>query len=157
MANTTAIKIGTGLGDIKFGISREELITLLGDPTETDQFSAVEEEDYVTESWHYDEHEFSVSFDEEDNWRLTTIAISSNEALLNDQVLIGKDKASVIEILKTLSLGEMESEDLSADMDNSELVSFVESSINFWFEDGLLSEIQWGVLWEDEDTPKWPA
>ena len=157
MANIKAVKIGSGLGDIPFGISREKLIDLLGDPTETDQYSAVEDEDYVTESWHYDEHEFSVSFDEEDNWRLTTIAISSDEALLNDTALIGKDKASVIEILKTFNLGEMESEDISADIDNSELLSFVESSINFWFEDGVLSEIQWGVLWEDEDTPKWPV
>jgi len=155
MTNTKDVKIGIGLGDIKFGISREDLISTLGDPTETDQYSPVEDEDYMTESWHYDDHEFSVSFDEEDNWRLTTIAISSPDALINNVTLIGKKKEEVLEILKPLNLGEMEADDELEGIDNNELVSFVESSINFWFEDGVLSEIQWGVLWADEDTPQY--
>jgi len=157
MLNIKDIKVGVGLGDIKFGISREDLIKAVGDPTETDQYSAVEEEDYLTESWHYDEHEFSVSFDEEDNWRLTTVAISSENALLEGNSLIGKNKDEVLSLLKSLNLGEMEDEELLEGMENSQLISFISSSLNFWFEDGVLSEIQWGVLWENEDTPKWPA
>ena len=90
--NISEIKIGTGLGDIKFGISREDLKKIAGEPTEIDTFNASGDEDeYLTESWHYDEQEFSVSFDEEDNWRLTTISTSSENAILGEK-LIGKSK-----------------------------------------------------------------
>ena len=156
MTDIENIKIGIGLGDIKFGVSREELIKKIGDPTEIDQYTPVEDEDYLTESWHYDENELSVSFDEEDNWRLTTIAISSPNSLFHDIKLIGKKKGEVLDLLKDLNLIDPELEKLSDDS-NHLMASFIESSINFWFENDLLSEIQWGVLWEDEDTPKWPS
>ena len=154
--NTSEIKIGTGLGDIKFGMTREELKKIAGEPTEIDTFNASgDEEGYLTESWHYDEQEFSVSFDEEDNWRLTTISSSSENAILGDK-LIGKSVDEVLSILEKMNLGDNELEDLSDETINQKLICFIASSLNLWFEDDLLSEIQWGVLWSDEDTPKWP-
>lgn len=155
--NTKEIKIGTGLGDIKFGITREELKTIAGDPTEVDTFNASGEEDgYLTESWHYDEHEFSVSFDEEDNWRLTTISTSSPECDYKGLKLIGKGLDHVLALLENENLGENELEDLSDENINQKLVCLLPSSLNLWFENDDLTEIQWGVLWSDEDTPKWP-
>ena len=98
--NITDIKIGHGLGDITFGDSKEKIKHLLGEPGEIDTFNASGEEDgYLTEAWHYDDQEFSLSFDEEDNWRLTTISISSPECLYNDQKLIGKSMDEVMKLI----------------------------------------------------------
>lgn len=158
MEDTLTVKIGEGLGNIKFGMSKPELEALMGKPDEADQYNASGEEDgYLTESWHYDELEFSVSFDEEDNWRLTTIATSSPDAKLMNKAMMGLSKEEVLEQLNNSNFGTPETEDLSDDHIQHELVSFMESSLNLWFEDGKLSEIQWGVLWESEDTPKWPS
>ena len=155
--NLKNIKVGFGLGDIPFGCTKEKLKYLIGEPDETDTYNASGEEDgYLTEAWHYDEHEFSVSFDEEDNWKLTTISISSPESLLNDKQLIGKEMDDVLQVVESLDLGENELDDLSDDKVDQKLISFVSSSLNLWFEDNKLSEIQWGVLWSDEDTPSWP-
>jgi len=151
------IKVGVGLGDIKFGISKEDLVKLIGEPTEKDTYNASgEEEGYLTESWHYDEKEFSVSFDEEDNWRLTTIAVSSADFTLNGISVIGSTIDEALDLLKDTDLGDNELEDLSDEIVSQKLISFIDSSLNLWFEDDKLSEIQFGVLWEDEDTPKWP-
>jgi len=151
------IKIGIGLGDIHFGCTKEKLKYLLGEPDEIDTYNASGEEDgYLTESWHYDEYEFSVSFDEEDNWKLTTISISSPNSLFNEVELMGKDMDNVLQILETEDLGENELDDLSDDKIDQKLISFLAASLNLWFENGTLSEIQWGVLWSDEDTPSWP-
>ena len=148
------IKIGIGLGEIKFGCSREELKRIAGEPTEIDTYNASGEEDgYLTESWQYDEDEFSVSFDEEDNWRLTTIAVSSPEFKINSKKIIGLSMNKVLQALENENLGDNELEDLS---DNHKLISFINTSLNLWFENNQLSEIQWGVLWNDEDTPAWP-
>jgi hypothetical protein len=155
--NTTDIKIGHGLGDITFGDTKEKIKHLLGEPSEIDTFNASgEEEGYLTEAWHYDDREFSLSFDEEDNWRLTTISVSSNESKYNADNLIGKSMEEVMKIMDTNDLGENEMDDLSDEGVDQKLVSFLRASLNLWFEDGDLSEIQWGVLWSNEDTPSWP-
>jgi hypothetical protein len=151
------IKIGVGLGDIKFGCYKEDLIQLIGEPTEKDTYNASGEEDgYLTESWHYDEQEFSVSFDEEDNWRLTTIAVSAPDFTINDKKIIGLSIDAALTELESSDLGDNDLEDLSDDIVSQKLISFIDSSLNLWFEDDELSEIQFGILWEDEDTPKWP-
>ena len=155
--NITDVKIGQGLGDIQFGCTKERLKHLIGEPDEIDTYNATGEEDgYLTESWHYDEHEFSVSFDEEDNWRLTTISISSPECKYNNTPLVGKSMDEVLQILENEDLGENELDDLSDENTDQKLISFLLAGLNLWFEDGKLSEIQWGVLWSDEDTPSWP-
>jgi hypothetical protein len=155
--NVKDIKIGNGLGDIVFGSNKEKLKYLLGEPSEVDTYNASGEEDgYLTEAWHYDEHEFSVSFDEEDNWKLTTISISSPECTFNGNQLIGKEIEDVLSFFKDEEFGENELDDLSDEGTDQKLVSFLRASLNLWFEDGKLSEIQWGVLWSDEDTPSWP-
>jgi hypothetical protein len=155
--NIKDIKIGVGIGDVEFGCTKEKLKYLLGEPTEKDIYNASGEEDgYMTESWHYDEQEFSVSFDEEDNWKLTTISSSSENTLFKGKSLIGKSIDEVLELLADENLGENELEDLSDETINQKLICFISSSLNLWFEDDELSEIQWGVLWSDEDTPIWP-
>lgn len=155
--NIKDVKIGIGLGDIEFGCTKEKLKYLLGEPTEKDIYNASGEEDgYMTESWHYDEQEFSVSFDEEDNWKLTTISSSSEVTLFKGKSLIGKSMDEVLELLADEDLGENELEDLSDEEVSQKLITFLASSLNLWFEDDELTEIQWGVLWSDEDTPIWP-
>jgi hypothetical protein len=155
--NIKDVKIGIGLGDIEFGCTKEKLKYLLGEPTEKDIYNASGEEDgYMTESWHYDEQEFSVSFDEEDNWKLTTISSSSEDTVFKGKTLIGKSVDEVLELLADEDLGENELEDLSDEEVNQKLITFLGSSLNLWFEDDELTEIQWGVLWSDEDTPIWP-
>ena len=44
------IKIGEGLGSLKFGMSRDQVIEALGQPDETDNFSEEDEEGDVSMS-----------------------------------------------------------------------------------------------------------
>ena len=151
------IKIGIGYGNIKFGITRDDLTKIAGKPNDKELYNASGEEDgFLTETWHYDDDEFSVSFDEEDNWRLTTISTSFADCDFNGLKLIGKGLDHVLALLENENLGENELEDLSDEFINQKVVNLLPSSLNLWFEDDDLSEIQWGVLWSDEDTPKWP-
>ncbi|RYD76381.1 MAG: hypothetical protein EOP53_14770 [Sphingobacteriales bacterium] len=157
MANTTEIKIGQGLGDIKFGISREKLKEILGEPEETEAFSLGEDGFDTTESWHYDEFEFSASFDEEFDWKLVRIAISAPEAELNGEKIIGLTKDELLKKLEALDFCDLDFEDLSsADSTNQELVAADEYGMTFWLDNGVVSEIQWEPLFVDEDTIRWP-
>lgn len=148
------ITIGEGIDSIKFGITREELNSKLGDPSEVEQFCIEEDEnEYYTEAWHYDDHNVSFTFDEEDNWRLTTIASNDDSLTLSDNKIADVSSEKIIALINDLNLGEYEIEELEEDQ---KVITVLASSINFWFENDELSEVQWGVLWENEDTPKWP-
>ena len=145
------IKLDEGLGDVKFGADRASVKLILGTPDEVDLQENSEEEEDKTETFHYDDLEISLSFDEIDDWMLTSIATSSTEAVLGGKHLIGLRKEDFLKEAEGMDLGDKHEEDVSEDMgENSWLISFEESGINFWFEDEVLSEIQWTKIWDEE-------
>lgn len=152
------IKSGEGLGQLKFGMSTNQVKQLLGEPDEVETYSYETEEGELSETWHYDEHELSISFDEEENWKLVSIAISAPEVTFKGQKLIGMKRDELIKILEGLEIGPLEFEDWSsAESPNHKLISAEEVEINFWLDDDELSEIQLGPLFDNDDDIKWPA
>lgn len=151
------IKSGQGLGILLFGMKRDQVKEILGDPNETDVYSYTELENDKTENWHFDDYELSVSFSEEEDWKLDTIAINSNYYLLNNESLIGRSIDEVKELLKKWDIDDLEFEDWSSEEspDHKLLISDA-LEINFWFDEGKLAEIQWGPLFKDEETIIWP-
>ncbi len=152
------ILIGKGFDEIRFGMTRQEVKKVLGEPDEVDAYTSSDEADDNTEAYHYDELELSVSFDEVDDWRLGSIAISSEEAVLEGLALIGNSDEELLERVSNLDLGEYEREDVSSpESPDHEVISFYESSINFWLENGTVTEIQFGPIWDDENEEViWP-
>ena len=139
------IKVGIGLGNVRFGSSKAAVEKILGEPNEIDQVDVpIDEEEISIEQWHYDDLELSLSFDDNDDELLDTFAVSSPEYTLDGVSLIGKSIIEINSIINDLNLGTCEKENLSDDEDNTHVYSFIESNMNFWFEDDELSEIQWG-------------
>jgi hypothetical protein len=146
------IELEEGLDSIKFGMTKEALKKIAGEPDEIEEFSYSEEENDHAETWHYDELEMSVAFEEINEWRLSSIAVSSPDYLLEGKKLIGLNEKEVTAVIEELGLGEIEVEDRPT-LDNSEqrVLSVEEVNLNLWFEEGLVSEVQWGPIWMDDD------
>ncbi len=142
---------GTGLGDIRFGMTREEVSSILGDPSEIDMFSDDEPGNQV-ESWHYDEADVSFAFEEAEEWRLTTIAVSSEEYKVEDTALIGLSKEATFAQLEKMGIDHNFDEDSGQDLHFSN-----ETGLNFWMDGDVLREIQWSVEIDDEDKVIWPS
>jgi hypothetical protein len=144
------INIGVGLGSLKFGIYTIDVEEELGNPSEA------EKNEDEGENWHYDDYDMSMSFDEDS--RLVTIAVSDESYLLEGVSLIGKDVEFVEEQVKSMNLGEAFHEEMSEGEDGGiSVLGFEDSSMNLWFEDGILTEIQFWPLFKDEDTIVWPV
>lgn len=158
MPNLSSIEEGQGLGDLKFGLKREDVEALLGAPDEKESFSYSEDEDEdLTENWHYDDLELSISFDEEDDYRLGTISVTSNRYLLKGFSPIGLSKEELQTKLAEHGTDDLEYEDWSSEESPAhELLASDSLGINFWFDENELSEIQWGPLFLDEETIIWP-
>ena len=151
------ILIGKGIDTVLFGITRDDLKTILGEPDEIEKHQQTSSDDSLSETWHYDELEISASFDEADEWKLGSLAVSSNEYCLGDKKLIGVTIDDIEEAISSLNLGELMYEDLSSEGEfDHELVSIEESSIYFWFEEGILTEVSWGPIFSDDETIIWP-
>lgn len=144
---------GEGLGKIRFGISRDQLKELIGEPDEVDEYSYSDSDEELTESWHYDELDLSASFDEEYDWRLVTLSVSGAEYAFMGKNLIGLQRFKLVETLTELGIEDLAFEDISSDESpDHQLIASDEAGINFWLEQGVLTEIQWSPLFiEDGD------
>jgi len=64
----------------------------------------------------------------------------------------------VEEQVKSMNLGESFHEEMSEEEEGGiSVLGFEDSSMNLWFEDGILTEIQFWPLFKDEDTIAWPV
>lgn len=143
---------GEGLGKIRFGMSREELEKLIGEPDEIDSNSYSNAEESLTESWHYDTLNLSVSFDEEYDWELMTLSVSGPEYEFIGKQLIGLQKYKLTETLKSMGIENLVFEDWSTEEDpEHHLLAAEEAGMNFWLDKGVLTEIQWSPLFIDEE------
>lgn len=132
------IQVQQGFDDLRFGMSREEVKSVLGEPDEV----TVPEEDDTMEVWHYDELEVSVSFEEEEEWSVYTIATTSQEAMLDGEQLIGLKALALVNKLKGMGMTDLQFEEEEGEV---QLVSADEQDINFWLENGVVVEVQWNA------------
>lgn len=154
----TNIKLGQGLDKLVFGMTREEVREALGEPSEKENFNPLEDDEGQSEAWHYDELELSASFDEEDDFKLTSLAVSSPGYLFEGINLIGLSQEDVLQQIELMAIGDVEIDSISDDDNESQIVaSIADVSLNLWFEDDHLSEVQWGPFWdEEEERYIWP-
>ena len=114
-----------------------------------------ESDEELTETWHYDKEEVSLSFDKEADWKLVSISVTSKMFELENKALIGSNKEELVQFLKELEVNDLETE-LIEDEDEMLLISSEENSINFWLEDNELTEIQWVPFFSEDDSINWP-
>jgi len=140
------IEIGVGIGELKFGMTPEMVIDILGEPDEkeTENFSEVDP-DFYSEEWHYDDLELSLSFDMLEQMELGTISVSSDHYLFEGEQLIGLSRKKVDELLKKMDLSSKWEEFKEID-EGGDLLTNEDEGLSFWFENGILTEIQWEIL-----------
>jgi hypothetical protein len=152
------IQLGIGVDSLKFGMTKEDVLKLLGEPDDKELYSYDEDEDSededLTEVWHYDTQEFSLSFDEADNWRLVMIAASDEKYTLEGKTIIGLDETAATKLLNDLKLGTVETDELEDD--GGRVLKIEEKSLNVWMDNGIVSELQWGPFWDDNEEPIFP-
>lgn len=146
--NNWEIKIGKGLEDINFGMSRSDIRKILGDPEDIEQYEYVEGSSEIAESWHYDDEEISLTFFEENaDWQLETIAVSSANYVFMGVKLIGASKADLVKHLDKMNI-EYDVEEFPEEP-GQVLVNLREENVLIWLDNDEVHEIQWEPIWAD--------
>jgi hypothetical protein len=150
---------GVGLGSLKFGMTREEVKSVVGKPDEVENLPGFEEVvNEELESWHYDEHEFSLVFDADYDWRLVSIAVSDPYFTFHGKAIVGMAKQDTLDFLESLEIEVSNEEDVSdAENPDLELIESDEAGIMIWFSNDEVIEVQiLPDVEEDGETLVWP-
>jgi hypothetical protein len=158
--NIKEIIPGVGLGAIKFGMTRDEVKKIAGKPDDVENLPGFEEEvNDELESWHYDEHEFSLVFDADYDWRLVSIAVSDPFFIFHGKSIVGMEKQEVLDLFAEHTIEISNVEDVS-DEENPdlELIESDDEGMMVWFENDEVIEVQiLPDVEEDGETLVWPA
>lgn len=138
------IKPKVGIGEVKFNSTVEEFINIFNEPDE-DELIEDKSEKFKSRILHYDNYGLSASFDEESEWKLTSIAVSENDFHIDGNYFIGDNKSTFLKKIEDLNLGEYEKEVFMEEDYTSTLFYFGVLHLSFWFENNELQEIQWGI------------
>lgn len=151
------IQIGIGIGKLKFGITRDSVKEILGEPESCEKYSYSNTEKDLTETWYYTSLGINLGFDQEDDWRLGLITLESGTYFFDNKIFIGQEKKEVLSEIQNLNISDIEYEDMSSiESPTHELYSSDSIGINFWFDYNKLTEIQIAPLFVDDETIKWP-
>jgi hypothetical protein len=150
-----------GLGKLRFGMTRDEVRSLLGEPSDIENVPGFEEEHIndELESWHYDESEFSLVFDSAYDWRAVSIAVSDPFFTLFGEQIIGSPKDKVIALLSSKGYEVTATEDLpDEEIVDLKLYEFEELGMMLWSTGEEVIELQiLPDVEEDGETIKWPS
>lgn len=137
-------------------MSREEVKAILGEP-DHQELTSYSDDDDKSDAWEYHPLRLDLSYEEAEDWRLTIISVSSEDYQFKGSSLIGLNQEELMEELDLLGVKDLEIEDMSSeDHPEQVLISSEGTGINFWLHQDTLEEIQWGPLFVDEHTIKWP-
>ena len=128
-------------------MSRDTIRGILGDP------ELVSPDDYgdndLTEAWYYQSRGFSLHFNSNSEWRLICIEVDAPSTQMAGRLIIGLSRTALVTLLTNQGLSWDEQED--------GLITVDTWSMNFWLEDGVLTSVQLGVLFDDDDNEIWPT
>jgi hypothetical protein len=144
--NIKDIYVGKGIGLLTFGNTQEQVLAVLGEPAEREKYSLSELDNDDTEAWHYDDLDLSLSFDQESDWQLSSIAISSDEFLLDGQPLVGKSRTEIEEVFDKMDWEPEEDDEVAKDDPACCLIHIDAAGLSFWLENDVVTEIQVGQI-----------
>lgn len=155
MIKNTEIKLGQGLDEIKFGFPTAKVVDMFGEPDHIDEYEHEDGEKTLT--YFYYELGIDLVFDSEDDFKLGSISIVNPEFHLKNDLKVGISRDEVIEVAKKLGLSEPEDVAVATEeFPTHSLLSFEKENLDVWFDDGMVSEIDFGPFWQDENTYIWP-
>lgn len=148
------IEPGIGLDGLRFGINREEARKKYGDP---DKIELETVNNAACEHWMYGNEFIQLTFDEEDDFRMTTITVWSTFFQFKNIVPIGTDIDDFKNLILEWDVFDFVEEDFSSlESPNHILISSDTLEMNFWFDENVLNELQFGPFFIDDDTIRWP-
>ncbi len=144
MINSYEIIPKKGLGDLKFGMDMEKVVSALGEPEEVDNFEGDEELNAVL--LHYQDKGFSVFFEGVTRQVVAGIETDYSEATLFGEKVIGMTEEQAIDLMTRNGIPDFDKETEAGET----RLSFEEIMVDFYLRDGKVAFVNWDVIVDEE-------
>ncbi|HZX63205.1 MAG TPA: hypothetical protein VFE66_08335 [Bacteroidales bacterium] len=149
------IVLGRGIGEILFGIPKQEIAEILGAPNEIENPEDPERIDW--EIYCYNSINCSFSFDPDNEDRLVEIVVENGYFHIGKKIRVGIRKEDILNLGVELKFGKYVIEDMrTEELPTHELISYDQVGLHLWLDDGLISSIQISHLLNEEGLLIWP-
>ncbi|GGK73080.1 hypothetical protein ACD591_07930 [Rufibacter glacialis] len=145
------IKLGYGIGDLRFGLSMDDVEEIMGEPEEVEESD--EEDEFEHKAWNYWDSGFSFYFDKEDDYRLSCIETANPNVTLFGKKIFEMSQQEVEQLFKEQGVQNVEKEKIE---NNVTCLSFEQEMIDLYFEEGKLLAVNFGVHMDDNLEVLWP-
>ncbi|RLD67569.1 MAG: hypothetical protein DRI84_02115 [Bacteroidetes bacterium] len=132
----------TGVNELKFGSTKEDIIDVIGI---SDQYEIIEEDEEVfTEMYNYPEYKTSLFFE----GNATEMVFTSCDTENKDIYLFGNKLFDISEAQIMQMMKEHNFKDIEIDEEEwgEKRLSYLDAMMDFYFEDEELVSITWGIL-----------
>ena len=145
------IELGTGMGNIRFGYSMEQVKDVMGEPEEVEESD--EEDEFEHKAWNYWQKGYSFFFDREDDYRLSCIQTENPEVVLFGKKIFDLSGKEIKELLAKNGVTDFETEKLET---GETRLSYEREMIDLYLENDQLLAVNFGVFINDDLEVQWP-
>jgi len=133
-----------GLGELKFGMDMEKVVSALGEPEDVDNFEGDEELNAVL--LHYQDKGFSVFFEGLTRQVVAGIETDYSDATLFGEKVIGMTEEQVIALMTRNGIPDYDKETEEGET----RLSFEEIMVDFYLRNGKVAFVNWDVIVDEE-------
>ena len=127
-----------GYGDIMFGTPIDDVVEVLGQPTNQEEIESAYEDDNHVVVLDYEDNDFSAYFEGNTTMKLTNFYTFNEKSELFGAKIFDLNKEEVIELMKQNGY-----EDFIEDKEDGDCISFDDLNLDFYFDDNQLVEVFW--------------
>lgn len=127
-----------GYGELQFGMLIDDVVEVLGQPTNQEEIESAYEDDSHVVVLDYEDNDFSAYFEGDSSMKLTNFYTFNEKSELFGAKIFDLNKDEIIELLKQNGC-----EDYIEDNEDGDCISFDELNLDFYFDNNQLVEVFW--------------
>lgn len=130
-----------GYGDIKFGMSIDEVVGILGEPSNLEKLEPmIEGNEDTSLLYDYDDICVSVCFEGADKMLVANISTCDEDATLFGERIYDMNRNQIVDLMRKNGYKNYDEEEQEGDM----CLIYDELMLDFYFNDGELIDVVWG-------------
>ena len=127
-----------GYGDLQFGMPIDDVVEILGQPTNQEEIDSAYEDDNHVIVLDYDDNDFSAYFEGDTEQRLSNFYTFNEHSELYGAKIFDLNKEQLVELMKENGF-----ETFIEDKEDGDCITYEELNLDFYFDNNQLVEVFW--------------
>ena len=127
-----------GYGELQFGMPIDDVVEILGQPTNQEEIESAYEDDSHVMVLDFEDNDFSAYFEGNDTMALTNFYTFNEKSELYGAKIFDLNKEQLLELMKENGFN-----NYIEDTEDGDCITFEELNLDFYFDNNQLVEVFW--------------